>query len=558
MDFLKNIPTNRLIIILVGGAIALATIFFLVFALSKPTMVPLYSKLNAEDTNAITMRLQSMNIPYSSDQNGEKIIVPESDSLRLRMMLAQEGLPSGNNMVGYEIFDRTDLIGTSQFVNNINLVRALEGEIARTISQISAVESARVHLVLPKSELFSKSGPAPSASVMLRLKTGKELEKREVNGITHLVLKAVPNLDISNISIIDHKGRALHTDSENDSETILNPGMLEYQLKVQSKLESIIENLLTKYVGANRVKASVTADIDFDKAVISSEDYDPNKQVVRSERSMDEEDRENQALNNVSVANNIPNAAQKKAQESIPLKTHSKSDSVTNYEISKVTTNKVIQWGKVMKLSVAVIVDGVYIEDPKGRKIYQERSKEELTKLRNIVAAGIGIDEARGDQIDLVSLQFAQSDTEPSTLGQFNPFDNGATTIKTITVIIALIIAGFLLLRPLISRFIPKKLQNLSPNLTPDLQQKLADANVDSQTNNINFEDNQMTEQKDSNDLGRNTRVDGSSDQSKINDSLGTSRKYNELLRYLRETISNDVSSAMTVVSNWIHSANNK
>ncbi len=535
MDFIKNLSKAKIAAIIGGGFLTLLFIGFMVFNITKPTMVPLYGDLSPEDVSLVTSKLQSMGKVFTADKDGKTIMVPVSDVLPLRMQLAQDGIPSSSKIAGYELFDKSDIIGTSQFVNNVNVLRALEGELVRTINSLSEVEQSRVHLVLPKTEMFSKTGPEPSASVFIKIKHGCKLSGSQINGIAHLVATAVPGLNVSNVTIIDQNGKPLKIAGSEENDSITTIG--EYKSDIESKLKKAIESIVERHVGYGKVQANVVADIDFDKIVVNTEDYNPNSQVVRSERNTTEKDIDTQMDKNVSVSTNIPNFLQKKEPSS--LKEHNRSDNVTNYEISKTITNKVIQWGALKQISVAVLVDGIYEWDKNTKRdVYKrDRTPEELNKIRQLVSAAVGIDESRGDKIEIMNLPFANENVfaadEISTLSKYDL----STLAQFAIVVVVLILAALLLLRPLTQMFIKKA------NISGNHENKKTDYMSQSLSEQIN-EMNKKSQTED--DKSSNTQDGYTSDRP------FAEKQYEQLLRYLNDISSENIDSTIKVLRNWM------
>jgi flagellar M-ring protein FliF len=445
--------------IIAGVALLLLGLFlFIALRSSSPVMAPLYANLSMEDSSQIVAELDKMGVPYDLQMNGTQILVPSEKVMRLRLALAQEGLPASGTLVGYEIFDKNDALGTSNFVHNVNMVRALEGELARTIGSLASVEKARVHLVLPKRELFEREKKEPTASVIVKLRGAAALEKSEVASIRHLVATAVPGLKPSSITIVDHRGKLLAkgTSDENNPEAIAETAE-EFRVSYQARLESKIEELLERSVGTGKVKAQVTADIDFDRIVINTETYDPESQVARSIQNIEEveNEKERNVEQNVSVANNLPsNPASEAGTQS--ERNAQRTEETTNFEISKTVENHVKDIGTVNRLSVAVLVDGVYAADEQGAPSYQPRSQEELDKLATLVRSAIGFDRSRGDTVEVVNMQFSPDDTlaMEESPWDFLSGEGMQNIIQTLIIGIVAILAILLVIRPLVTRAI--------------------------------------------------------------------------------------------------------
>ncbi len=402
---LRNLGPSRLAPI---GLVMIGLVAFFVYMASRfttPNLQLLYNDLDPKDSGAIVAKLEGMKIPVQIKGDGTQIFVPGDQVAKLRMLLAQDGLPRGGSM-GYEIFDNTDGLSTSSFVQNINLVRALEGELARTISSLGPVKSARVHLVLPQREVFSRQKQEPSASIVLQMRTGR-LEGSQVAAIQHLVAAAVPGLKPTQISIIDDKGALLARGGGDESFNSSISSTEEARVSLERRMSGEIESLLEKSIGPGKVRAEVTAEMDFDRITMNSEIYDPESRVVRSQQTEEESgtSEESGGGGTVSVANNIPEGQQSGAAGSNSNKNNRTSETI-NYEISKTIKQQVKESGQVKKLSVAVLVDGTYTKDDKGVETYAPRSEDNLKQLESLVKTAIGFDEERGDVVQVVNMQF--------------------------------------------------------------------------------------------------------------------------------------------------------
>ena len=327
------------------------------------------------------------------------------------MEMAKNGYPSVSSTVGYEIFDDPSALGTSNFIYNVNLRRALEGELSRTVSSFEAIENARVHLNVPKKELFTREKKKTTASVVIKMKGNSQLNKIQVNGISHLVATAVPNLDPLDITIVDTSGRPFRLGATDEDDIGYFANITEqHRLEFENKMEINIESLLENIVGIGRVKVQVTAELDFDRVIKNSEIYDPDGQVVRSVQTIEENEKRQDTLNNsnVTVANNLPNA---NPDDNSKLKLHDKSriDETTNFEISKTIEEHIKETGSINKVSIAVLVDGIYEIDEETNEVnYIPRTEEELKRFRDLVTSAIGYDPSRGDKIEIVNLRFQE------------------------------------------------------------------------------------------------------------------------------------------------------
>lgn len=456
LESLKTINPAKLAIM--AGTAVLLLGFFLFLATRSPTpnMAPLFSGLSMEDGAQIIKELETSGVPYQLQAGGSQILVPSDQVLRLRMNMAQEGLPSSGNVVGYEIFDRSDKLGTSSFVHNVNMLRALEGELARTIGSFRTVDNARVHLVLPKRELFTRERQQPSASVVLTMRGGNELSKQEVAAIRHLVASSVPELKPTQVTLVDNKGNLLARGGDEEEVGATATMATEFRVNYERSARDTIEKLLANIVGAGRARAEVTADIDFDRVVTNKETFDPDGQVARSVQNSEETEnsRERDMQDNVSVANQLPDAVPNQAMSGSESN-RSKSDEVINYEISKEVVNHIKESGSVKRLSVAVLVDGVYSTNPEGQQVYAPRSQEELDKIAALVRSAVGYDESRGDIIEVVNMQFSDKPVVEELAGPFAWLKEELEgIIQTLVIGIVAILALLLIVRPIVNRII--------------------------------------------------------------------------------------------------------
>ena len=406
----KGLGPRQLVIIGVPIAILLTASIFIAARFSTPNLAPLYGELEQQDSAAIISRLEQMNIPYEIGRNGSQILAPEDQVARLRLTMAEQGLPAGGT-VGYELFDKGESLGSTNFLQNINLVRALEGELERSIATLPRVRNARVHLVMPRRELFSREQLNPSASIAL--KTSGKIERQQVVAIQHLVASAVPNLKPSRISVIDDRGQLLARGfDENDAAGLMASNAEEMRISAQDRLRTKIEQILEPTVGFGKVRAEVFVDMDFDRVTSVKERYDPEEQVVRSTRTVEETESSKEAdSDTVSVGNNLPDADLNfSGGGSSDTNSRARTEETTNFEISKTITNQVRETGVVNRVSVAVLVDGLYTPPAEGAEgqipVYQPRTEEELQNLTRLVQSTIGFDANRGDTVEVINLKF--------------------------------------------------------------------------------------------------------------------------------------------------------
>ena len=376
---------------------------FLMVRMTTPQMVPLFTDLSLDDSAAIAKDLDRQAIVYDIKNNGAIILVPKDRVARLRMKLAESGLPKGGG-VGYEIFDKSDALGATSFIQNINKLRALEGELARTIRSIDRVEAARVHLVLPDRPLFSRDAIEASASIVLKVRG--QLEPQQVRAIRHLVASAVNGLKPARISVVDETGRLLADGAADDQTGAIAD---ERQVAYERRLRQQVEDIVSRVVGPGHARVEVTADFDFNRITQTSDKYDPDGRVVRSTQTREESAATAENQGQVTVGNELP--GNQAGTGGAPREASKKSEEIINYDISRTTETRVTEGGRVNRISVAVLVDGNYTKNEKGELVYQERSKQDIDRIATLVRSSIGYDQKRGDQVEVVNLRFAETPT---------------------------------------------------------------------------------------------------------------------------------------------------
>ena len=396
--------------------------------------------------------MKSGNVPYQLAENGTAVMVPDHMVNALRIQIAGEGNLVGQG-IGFEIFDTVQM-GQTDFVQRINYQRALQGELARTLSDFPNVESARVHLVIPEKSLFIEEQQDPSASVILRLKEpGKRFEKKEIDAMVNLLTMAVEGLESFNVSISDNNGKALYAPKEEGG---VNDTQLDYRLRYEANLERRIQELLAPVLGMGKLIAKVSADIDFSQRTIRREIFDPESQVVRSEQRT-EEQQEGRANLGADAAD--INFRGDGLGNSLSTQEGNREERLTNYEINKEEQNIITDKGSVRRLTVAVAVDGYYAKNELGVYEYVPRTEEELNQIRQLVANAVGIDIARGDTVEVSNMAFGDSSVpvEPTALELLMEF---ARTMGT-PLLTALLFFVFIMLvvRPAILTLIRPKVE---------------------------------------------------------------------------------------------------
>ena len=408
-ELLRQLGPVRVAALAATGIAVLGFFIFLSSRLSSGGMALLYGDLDPQDSGQIIQTLQSKNIPYDIKAGGKQIFVPGDQVLQLRVSLAESGLPGGGS-VGYEIFDNNQGIGTTNFVQNINLVSALEGELARTIGAMRNVRGARVHLVMPRRELFSREKQEASASVVLQVQGSARLGNEQVQAIQHLIAAAVPGMDPQKISVLDDRGQLLAR-GNGDSASAAAGTADEMRVGFENRMRQAIIELLERTVGLNRVRAEITAEIDYDRVVENAEIFDPDSQVARSTQTVQENENssENDDQDTVTVQNNLPETEATAAGAGTSAASQvSRTEETVNFEITKTIRNRIKESGQIKRLSVAVLVDGKYVENNDGDKVWQPRAADELAQLETLVKSAVGFNEQRGDSVEIVNMQFVK------------------------------------------------------------------------------------------------------------------------------------------------------
>lgn len=396
-------------------AVTLALIGFFAFVMvrmSQPAMGVLFADLSSQDVSAITKDLDTRGVKYELRGDGQTILAPRADVPKLRLELAGKGIPSGGG-VGYEIFDKGDAFSSTSFVQNINHLRALEGELSRTIRSISRVQAARVHLVIPERRLFERDREPPRASIALKL--AGDLDNAQVRAIRHLVSSAVDGLKPERVSIVDERGRLL-ADGAQGEQGMVGVALDERQNAIERRIKSQVDDIVASIVGPGRARVQVSAMLDSNRIESRSETFDPESKVIRSSQNRNEASASNEQREGVTVGNELPGAQQNQGQQQGAQRdTSSKNEEVVNYEISRTTRTEVQEGGRIRKLSVAVLVDGLYSRQ--GNDVaYQPRPPEELERISQLVRTAVGFDRQRGDQVEVVNLRFAEAPQAPTDL----------------------------------------------------------------------------------------------------------------------------------------------
>ncbi|MEN4538806.1 flagellar basal-body MS-ring/collar protein FliF [Pantoea agglomerans] len=444
-DLLARLRANPRIPLIVAAAAVVAIVIAMVLWAKQPSYSVLYNNLTDEDGGAIVTQLTQMNIPYRFAENGGALMVPEANVHELRLRLAQQGLPKGGS-VGFELLDK-EKFGISQFSEQVNYQRALEGELARTIESLGPVKSARVHLAMPKPTLFVREQKAPSASVTLTLQPGRALDEGQIQAIAHMVSSSVAGLPPGNVTVVDQTGRLL-TRSDSAGRD-LNDAQLKYASEVEARYQQRIEAILNPILGQGNVHAQVTAQINFDTAEQTDEKYQPNanpsNSAIRSRQTSTSDQSgspypggvpgalsnqpapantapvttpNNNAANgqnangqNANGQNNAANNANQTTSTAAASAgpTNSRRDDTVNYELDRTIRHTKVNVGDVQRLSVAVVVN--FRADDKGKAV--ALNEQQLKQIEDLTREAMGYSQNRGDSINVVNSQF--NTTEPVT-----------------------------------------------------------------------------------------------------------------------------------------------
>jgi flagellar M-ring protein FliF len=466
-EFFKAVGAARFGVM--AGVAAVLTAFFLYIAgaITEPPKTILFSGLDPRDAAAVTAKLDAMAVKYDAKEDGNTILVPADQVTKLRMALAQDNLPAAG--VGYEIFDKSDAFGTTAFVQNINRLRALEGELARSIQTIDGIESARVHLVIPERQIFSRDDQTPSASVVI--KTRAVMAHGQVQAIQHLVAAAVASLTPDHVAIVDDRGNLLAGGDDKTGDGASDANEDQSTNDFEERLRQRIESILASVVGPGHVRVQVSADMNYNHTNTTEEKYDPDSKVVRSTQTVEQNasDATGGGSAAVSVANALPGQASNSGGDA-GKSTSGRTEETTNYEISKTVTTSSQDGGDVKKLSVAVVVDG-----DGDAATYKPRSAADMAKIQDLVKSAMGFDATRGDRVDVTNMEFARVDPSDATpaskpLLGLDPAYWFKIIEASIMCITALLI-GLFVARPLIARMFapnpppggPLQIANASP-----------------------------------------------------------------------------------------------
>ncbi|HEV7371665.1 flagellar basal-body MS-ring/collar protein FliF [Arenibaculum sp.] len=459
VDNLRTLGRARVAALAVVGLGIVAAVAAMALLLSRPHMTTLYSGLDPAEAGRVVKAVEEIGVPVSAAHDGTSVQVPQADVARVRMLLAEKGLPSAGG-VGYELFDSDKPLGITSFMQKMNRLRAMEGELGRTIETLSGVEAARVHLVLPDREAFSREAPTPTASVVVRMRGGG-LDRRQALAIRHLVSAAVAGLKPAAVTVLDANGDVLLAEDDGTASAVVRSEGL--RVGTEARLARAVEQMLAARLGPGNVRVQVAADLETKREIVRTQSFDPESQVVRSTQTVEEQERSTDTETEppTTVAQNLPQNEVEARTDSARSSETSREEQTVNYEISSVQRESVIEPGDIRRLSVAVLVNGSWTTAADGSRVYEDRSPEELERLANLVRSAVGFDSARGDTVTVETLRFVDPMLAGEPAGAAQTIldtlsRNVMTLIQWVVLLIVTVLAILLGLRPLIQRVFPK------------------------------------------------------------------------------------------------------
>lgn len=437
------LPGPRKMVLAIVAVLIMASLMTFVYFSNQEDYRVLFSNLAGEDASAIVTKLKEKKVPYQISASGATISVPSEQVSELRLELAAAGIPHGGG-VGFEIFD-SKVFGATEFEQQMNYRRALQGELSRTINSLDEIQQNRVHIVIPKESLFIEQQKKPTASVTIKFKAGRKLKESQIDGIAHLVASSVEGLSADEVMIVDSQGNILSKKQGDSKQARLSSSQIEHQRNIEKEMANQIQTLLESVVGQGRAVVRVNAELDFRLREKTEETYDPESPVVRSsQKQMDK------AIGPAPLSK--PGAD--KVESSGPEK--EKTEETVNYEINKTVSKTVMPTGEIKKISIAVLVDGIYQKNDKGAATYQERPKKELESFEDLVRKSAGLNAQRGDQVVVSSMPFNRTEMEEGMTAQ-SWRENIAPVvpmIKYAALVVGLLLAFLFIIRPLVRNVI--------------------------------------------------------------------------------------------------------
>lgn len=448
---LKGLGRTRLMVMGAAAAVLLAAIGLFAFRGSGQSMALLYGGVDLNEAAHMVEDLTKAHIPNRTNSDGTSIYVPQDQVASARLLLAKDGLPSGGS-VGYELFDKSATLTSTQFEQTINETRAMEGELERSIRLLQGVRNVRVHLVLPHRDLFSTQTSPSQASVVLDIGRGGRIAPDGIQAIQNLVAAAVPGLRPQNISIVDTRGDVLAKPGDPDSPDGQANSLEKFRHAEEQRLAQAAEEILIPTLGSGHVRARAAVTINTDEIRETEENYDPNQQVLRSQQTTSDKSVNTEATPNTTVANNLPNANAN--QNNRTGSNDDREEETDNYEIGKRVRVISQTRPRVSRISLAVLVDGTYSKDKAGNEVWKPLDTAEVERLTALVRTAVGYDKSRGDEVNVVSMRFM---AEPE--GAFGAESSSLFTRDTLIYVAEWVVpillaigAIFLAIRPILRR----------------------------------------------------------------------------------------------------------
>jgi flagellar M-ring protein FliF len=494
MEFTRT-AGGRKIMLMLGVAAVIAVMGAVWMWGQQPDYRVLFSNFSDRDGGAIVAELEKMNIPYKYAEGGGAVLVPADRVHDARLKLAAQGLPKGGN-VGFELMENQKL-GSSQFIEQVNFQRAMEGELARSIESVSAVQAARVHLAMPKDSIFVSEQKAPTASVLLNLHPGRMLDPQQVSAIVHLVASSVPELSPKNVTIVDQNGNLLSDASKPASANGMDPSQIKYIQDLQQNVIKRIESIISPIVGADNVRAEATADVDFSRSEQAVESYKPNQtpdaMAIRSQQTSESQNGSANPGGIPGALTNQPpapatapiNAPGQAAKGAAPVATapptNTRKDATVNYEVDKTIQYVQQAGGGLKRLSVAVVVNYRKTTDKAGKVTMKPLSAAEIAQITDLVKEAMGYNQARGDTLNVANSPFAKTEQENiPELPLWKQPDNiqmAKDTGKYLLMAVVLLILYLRMLKPMLKKITaPAELPAPAPD--GQLQQVTADGQL--------------------------------------------------------------------------------
>lgn len=572
MDAFTQSSSFRQLLLLIALAAVISFMIGFFFWGSGKSMVPLYQSLDAQSSAEVVDALKAAGEPYELANNGT-VMVGADRLPEIRMLMAQQGLPGGDG-VGLEMLNQDQSLGTSQFIEQARYRRAIETELARSIQTIGAIRAARVHLAQPEKSVFVRDRKTPTASVVVDIKGGSSLGRGQVNGIVHLVASSVNDLSPENVSVVDQGGNLLTNQGDDAAGMGLTSRQFQYRQNLEQAYARRIESLLAPIVGSDRVRAQVSADIDFSRREGTSQTYGPGEGVLLSEQ-LNENVRSLGAGETMAggmpgaIANQPPgggevnpgggdgglappqNLTVEEFQTLVQTPIDSDRNETRNYNVDRNIEHTQFASGQIEKLSVAVLLDenatgggaAADAEDQAAAEAAAQARTERLEQMRALVAQSVGIDEARGDQVTLSTFAFVDQDIEPVTMPVW---EQGWfwSTLKNAGIGLAMLLVFLLVARPLLKMLAESRRERVA-----------ASTELTDQSGQQGPQYTMPTQYPDERRAQAEEEGFDEDDLSNVPELIGNA-SYTDKLRQLRKSVNHDPKAVAAVIKQWTHEEN--